>query len=428
MLRSWLQKILAVLARKVILARQPEIIGVTGSVGKTSTKEAIVKVLENNFQVRGAYKNYNNEIGLPLTILGCVSPGKSLLGWYKVFKTALALMNKDSKINYPEFLILEMGIDRPRDMDYLLNIIRPTRAVITKLGQAHLEFFSSLDQLHTEKMKLARALPESGWIIYNYDDENLRSIVKAIPRQSVSFGFSEGADVTAENISTSQGNDNQTEVGISFKMKLAGSAIPVFLPGVIGRPPIYSALAAAAVALSYGLNGLEISEALKNIKQPAGRLKLINGRENSLIIDDTYNSSPDSVLAGLSSILDISSAFRQRTWAVLGDMAELGVLSQAGHEEVGKAVVKTADCLVTVGEQAKIISETAEKSGLKNVHHFNNSIEAADFLEKEIQAGDLLFIKGSQSMRMEKIVKRLMKDQSRASELLTRQGEEWKDR
>ncbi|MCX6793008.1 MAG: UDP-N-acetylmuramoyl-tripeptide--D-alanyl-D-alanine ligase [Candidatus Falkowbacteria bacterium] len=428
MFKSLLQKILAMLARKVILARQPEIIGVTGSVGKTSTKEAITKVLEKNFQVRGAYKNYNNEIGLPLTVLGAVSAGKNIFAWFKIFKRSFALMNKESKLDYPEFLILEMGIDRPNDMDYLLSIIRPTRAVITKLGQAHLEFFNSLDQLHAEKMKLARALPETGWIIYNYDDENLRNIVKTLPRQSLGYGFSEGADVMAENISTSQGMINQAEAGISFKMKLDGSNIPVFLPGVIGRPPIYSALAAAAVALSYGLNGLEISEALKNVRQPAGRLQLINGKNGTLIIDDTYNSSPDSVLEGLAAIPEIPMELRKRVWAVLGDMKELGALSDKGHEDVGKAVAKKADSLVAVGEQAKIILDSASKAGLKDVYHFNNSLEAADFLEHEIKAGDLLFIKGSQSMRMEKVVKRLMKDQARASELLTRQGEEWRDK
>jgi len=428
MFKSLLQKILAVLARKVILARRPEIIGVTGSVGKTSTKEAITKVLERNFQVRGAYKNYNNEIGLPLTVLGCISPGRSLIGWYKVFKKAFVLMSKDSKEDYPEFLILEMGIDRPMDMDYLLSIVRPTRAVITKLGQAHLEFFNSLDHLHTEKMKLARALPESGWIIYNYDDENLRQIVKGLPRQAIGFGFSEGADVMAENISTSQGTINQVEAGISFKMKLDGSAIPVFLPGVIGRPPIYSALAAASIALSYGLNGLEISESLKNIRQPAGRLQLISGKNETLIIDDTYNSSPDSVLEGLAALPSISMELRKRVWAVLGDMRELGALSQQGHEDVGKAVAKKADHFVTVGEDAKIMFEAASKAGLKENYHFNTSVEAADFLEQEIKPGDLLFIKGSQAVRMEKIVKRLMKDQDRASELLVRQGEEWKDK
>jgi len=428
MFRRLLQKILASLARQVILVRQPEIIGVTGSVGKTSTKEAITKILENKFQVRGAYKNYNNEIGLPLTVLGCVSPGKSLLGWFKIFKQALVLMSKDKTIDYPEFLVLEMGIDRPQDMDYLLSIVRPTRAVITKLGQAHLEFFNSLEQLHNEKMKLARALPESGWIIYNYDDENLRQIVKSLPRQALGFGFSEGADIMAENVSTSRGLNSGAEVGVSFKMKLEGSNIPVFLPGVIGRPPIYSALASAAIALSYGLNGLEISDSLKNIKQPAGRLQLINGKNDTLIVDDTYNSSPDSVYAGLAALLEVPLELRQRVWAVLGDMRELGALSQKGHEEVGSAAAKQVDGLVTVDKDGKIMFDSAIKAGLKNCYHFENSLDAADFLDKQIMPRDLLFIKGSQAVRMEKIVKRLMKDPARAEELLVRQGEEWKDK
>lgn len=427
MFKKLLQNILAFLASRVILARRPEIIGVTGSVGKTSTKEAITKVLENHWQVRGAYKNYNNEIGLPLTVIGAVSAGRNLLGWLKIFQKSFRLMAKQTKINYPEFLVLEMGIDRPGDMDYLLKIVRPTRSVITKLGQAHLEFFKSLEQLHDEKMKLARVLSQAGWIIYNYDDENLRTLVKALPRQSLGYGFSQGADVRAENVSTSQGKA-ESEAGISFKMVLDGSVIPVFLPGGLGRPLIYSSLAAAAVALTYGVNGLEIANNLKAIRQPAGRLQLINGINDTLIIDDTYNSSPDSVFEGLDAVADVAVDKRQRVWAVLGDMKELGALSNKGHEEVGQRVAQKADILVGVGEQAKIMIEAAKKMGLEKIYHFNNGLEAADFLIKEIKPNDLLFIKGSQSMRLEKIVKKLMLEPDKAKDLLTRQGEEWKDK
>jgi len=427
MFKFILQKFVAGLARKVLQARRPEIIGITGSVGKTSTKEAIARVLAKHFSVRETYKNYNNEIGLPLTVLGLKSPGKSLPGWFKVYQISKKLTT-DKNTVYPDCLVLEMGVDRPRDMDYLLTIIKPTRAVITKLGQAHLEFFKSLEELHEEKIKLARAIPEDGWIIYNYDDERLREIIKSLPQQSVGYGFSLKAEVSAEYVSGTEDIHNNNEVGVSFKMKINGSTIPVFLPNCIGRPAVYSALAAAAVGFSYGLNGLQISEALREVKQPAGRLNLIAGKNNTLIIDDTYNSSPDSVFEGLNALKDIPAESKKRIWVVLGDMRELGALSKKGHEDVGSAAAEVANIVVAVGQSGKIIYEAAKRAGLKEVYLFTSSVEAANFIDTQIQDNDLLFIKGSQAVRMEKIVKRLMKDPDRASELLVRQGEEWKDK
>ncbi len=417
-----LQYILGFYAKRIIALHKPQIVGITGSVGKTSAKEAIGKILSAQFNVRETYKNYNNEIGLPLTIIGEASAGRSISGWLKIFKKARTL-SKKKDISYPDILILEMGIDHPGDMNYLTSIAKPSRAVITKLGQAHLEFFKSIEDLHAEKLRLAHSLYEEGWIIYNADDERLVKAVEKINTQAIGFGFSEKAQIQAEHLSFSI--DQSGVCGQSFKLVYNGSSIPVFLSGVLGRPAVYAALAAAATASSFNMNGLEVAEAIRTVKQPAGRMQLIEGIEHTLIVDDTYNSSPDSVFEGLHALEQIPKEKRKRLWAVLGSMKELGALSKRSHEEVALAAEKISDFVIAVGEEAKMISETLSNSSVHSMW-FTNCEEAADYIEAEIMADDLLYIKGSQAARMEKIVKRLMANPQKAHELLVRQEKEWK--
>ena len=166
---------LKIAARLVLHKYKPEVIGITGSVGKTSAKEAIYTVLESKFNVRKNIKNYNNEIGLPLTVIGVESPGKNPIGWFNVGLKVLRLMLIRDK-NYPKILILEMGIDRPGDMDYLCNIIQPRIGVVTNISQSHLEYFESLAQIQKEKSKLIKQLPKGGWAVLSSDNEKAKSI------------------------------------------------------------------------------------------------------------------------------------------------------------------------------------------------------------------------------------------------------------
>ena len=425
-MKQMLKKQLAVAAKKILATYNPEIIGVTGSVGKTTTKEAIATVLGSRFNVRATYKNYNNEIGVPLTVIGATSPGRSLQGWLKVFAQAKKI-SADAKTTYPEMLVLEMGVDHPGDMDYLTSIAKPHRAVITRLGSAHVEFFSSISELHTEKFKLAQALPEDGVLIYNYEDQELRKKVADFPYKSISYGFSDGADVKAE-ASSLNFVTHTTRVGVSFKIEYDGSAVPVFVPGLVSRPGVLSALAAAAVAYSYNFNSIEISEALGKFKPPVGRMNVMSGLRETLIIDDTYNSSPEAVSESLETIFEIPKSDYRENWIVLGDMKELGNRSKQAHEEIGALVAeKKFHHLVAVGPEAEAIFESAKASGMDSdkVWYFAEANEAAEFLAKNISSQDILLIKGSQAVRLEKIVKRLMKEPEKAAELLVRQGSEW---
>ncbi|MFH1822992.1 MAG: Mur ligase family protein, partial [Patescibacteria group bacterium] len=175
-MKRLLQFKLKILAKLILAKYKPDIIGVTGSVGKTSTKEAIYTVLNTKFKVRKNIKNYNNEIGLPLTIIGIDSPGKSIFGWIVVFWRAFFLLIFKDK-NYPKILILEMGVDRPGDMKYLISIAKPKIGVVSLIGPVHLEFFNSLDNIQKEKGIMIKNITKDGWAIINYDEEKTREMV-----------------------------------------------------------------------------------------------------------------------------------------------------------------------------------------------------------------------------------------------------------
>ena len=421
------------IAAKLILAKyRPKVVGITGSVGKTSAKEAAYTVIKNKFRARRSVKNYNNEIGVPLTIIGEDSPGRSIFGWIKLgLKIVKLLLIKDK--NYPEILILEMGVDRPGDMDYLNKIIKCDVGVITMIGPSHIEFFHSLEKIRKEKGKLIENLNKSGWAVLNYDNEMVRQIGNSSRAKVITYGLDEKAKLRADSVrfSFEEGGRNLKLKGINFKLGLDGSYAPVFLPEVVGRTAVYAALAGAAVGIAFDMNLLEITKALRAFKPPKGRMNIVPGIKHTVIIDDTYNSSPQSSLAALEILKLISLAPGARRFAVLGDMLELGSFTEEGHRQVGKYLVESnIDKLITVGERSRDIGRGAEKAGMKkdNIFHFPDADTAGRFAQERIRENDLILVKGSQGMRMEKIVKEIMAEPLRAKELLVRQGEEWEGR
>lgn len=424
-MKKLLQFILKTMARLVLAKYQPEVIGITGSVGKTSAKEAVYAVLKDKFNIRRSLKNYNNELGVPLTILGIDSPGKSIFGWIKVFVYFIKLLLITDK-NYPTFLILEMGIDRPGDMKYLTSIVKPKIGLVTGIGSSHLEFFAKPENIQKEKRVLVESLKKESLAILNYDNELTREMKDSVICQVLTYGLNEGADIAAQeiNFNFKSLNNNEDLLGVSFKLNYRGAIVPVFLPHVIGYPPIYAALAASAIALHYSINLVDIAQALSAFRLPPGRLSLIPGRKNTKIIDDTYNSSPDSCLAALAILSEVN-IIRARKIAVLGDMLELGGASDSSHREVGKKVAESVSLLVVVGEKGKIIGEEAQKNGLKDVVYFSDSLTAAQNILGLVAEGDLILVKGSQGARMEKVVKVLMSEPEKSRDLLVRQENKW---
>jgi len=415
---------LKILAKLILKKYKPEIIGITGSVGKTSAKEAIYTVLSSKFKVRRNIKNYNNEIGLPLTIIGEESPGKFLLGWLYVFWKAFLLIIFKNK-NYPKILILEMGIDRPGDMKYFNSFLKCYIGVITLIGPVHLEYFGAIENIQKEKGGLIKNLKESGWAILNFDDERIKEISDMTKAKIMTYGFKEKADLRAQELffSFEKEKDISSLRGINFKLNFKGSFVPVLLPNIIGYSAIYAALAGAAVGIIYEMNLVEISEALKKFNSIKGRMNLIAGIKNTMLVDDTYNASPQSCILGLEVIEKIPLNKENKKITVFGDMFELGSYSEEGHREVGRIAKKTSiDKLIVVGERSRDIAKGAKEAGMNedNVFHFEETREAGKFIQEMIKEGDLIYIKGSRGMRMENVVEELMAEPMRADELLIR--------
>ncbi len=420
------QKILKILVKAILRKYQPEIIGVTGSVGKTSAKEAIYSVLSPKFNVRRNIKNYNNEIGLPLTIIGASSGGRTFWGWLGVFVKAAAILVWKEK-RYPEILILEMAVDREGDMDYLVDLAPPKIGVITNISPVHLEFFKSLEKITEEKSKIVSRLPRNGWAVFNFDNKNIREIAGKIKNQKFSYGIENSqVDLKALEISFYRSERGYSAAGLNFKLNYQGSTVPVFLPKVLGEHLIYAALAGAAVGLIYGINLVEISQSLRLFQPPPGRTSLIEGIKGSLIIDDSYNAGPDSVMVALDLLGRLKAAGKK--FAVLGDMLELGAYTDEAHRKVGKKVVDNkADVLITIGERARTIAAEAQRQGMDtdDIFVFSDVGRAGRFLQERIAEGDLILVKASQGIRLEKIVKEIMAEPLKAKRLLVRQEKPW---
>ena len=436
---KFLQKILAFFAKQILKKYKPEIIGITGSVGKTSAKEAIYTVLSFQHNVRQNIKSYNNEIGLPLTIIDAETGGRSIFKWLKVFYKAFKLLIFKDK-NYPQILVLEMGADKLGDIEYLVSLAPPKIGVFTAVAESHLQAFKDLKGVLKEKEKIVTALPKEGLAVLNADDENVIGLKDKLKARVLTFGFSDQADVKAGELLFSGLEQEFCETqyqweckiwGTSFKVSYKGSTVPVFLPHCFGKQQAYAALAAITVGLVYQMNLVDISESLRQYRPPKGRMNLIAGIKYTLIIDDTYNSSPHAAKAALAVMKMINLPEGRRKIAVLGDMLELGEKSADAHREIGfKTAEAGIDALVTVGKESEATAIAAKEAGLREsqVESFTDSQKAGIFVQNLIQPGDLILVKGSQGMRMENIVKEIMAEPQKAKELLIRQSGEWENR
>jgi len=422
MFKSILKNIIAIFLKieaKLILKKyKPKIVAITGTVGKTSTKDAIALILAIKFNVRKSEKSYNSELGVPLTIIGAKSAWNNVFEWFLVFLKGLKALIK--KEEYPEWLVLEMGVGKPKDMERLVSWIFPNIAVFTALAEipVHVEKFPSAEDLIKEKIKLAGALKKDGCLILNGDDKIILNLKES---KTITYGFTEGLDLIASNY-------NISPDGINFKIDYKGNIIPVRIPNVFGKQYVYTALAALAVGISLELNLVETVEAISRFKPPAGRLNLLEGIKNSFILDDTYNSSPIAVLAALEVLKTLPA---ERKIAVLGDMLELGKFTIEEHKKLGRLVKEfKIDLLFTVGPRAKFIADEARCVGFdpQNIFEFSNSEEAKIPLQEKIKQKDLILVKGSQVMRMEKIIEEIMAHPELKPELLARQEKEWQNK
>ena len=451
-MKKIIQILLAFHARLILRKYHPTVVAVTGSVGKTSTRNAIAAVLDGRFVVRSPEENYNNEFGVPLTVIGVKTAGSSVIGWLKVLAKAKMLwLFRDA--SYPNLLALEYGIDRPGDMDALCKIAPPDVAVFTAVSPVHAEYFDSIEALAHEKAAIVRHLKNGGVAILNGDDPLVMAAAAQVPPPhreparttfrsdgegtgvvvaTVTYGFSEGLDVRAENYHVETHDIHHCETDqsfceIHFDLVIGDERAEVSLPNLLGRGQVYAALAAAAVGRHFNMPLSEIVAALRTLQPQAGRMRPLPGIKETLILDDSYNAAPASMASALEVLRFFSPDESARRIAVLGKMAELGRYSENEHRLLGMRAAEIADILVCVNEEGRDTRRGAIEAGMneRNVEFFATSAEAGRWLDFNVKKGDVVLVKGSQSARMEKVVKDLMAEPLRAGELLVRQYGAW---
>ena len=424
-----ISKILIYESRLVLKKYKPKIIAITGSVGKTSTKDAVYAVISSFTHVRKSDKSYNSEIGLPLTILGLPNGWNDPLVWtFNIVKGFWLIIWPHT---YPKWLVLEVGVGKPGDMKNTASWLKTDAVIITTIGTtpAHIEFFNSFKHLVEEKSGLIKTLRPDGLLVLNADDETVLSMKSKTKARTITYGFKEGADILGGGDDIFYNKDGMPE-GVNFRIDEGGVSIPVFIEGVFGRNHVYAALASLALASGLRWNMLESANAVKNYDVPPGRMRLLLGIGSSLIIDDTYNSSPYAAESALKTLGEIESNNTVRKIAVLGDMLELGKHTEEAHKNIGKIVYEQVDILIVVGPRAQDIKQGAQDAGMskKNIFEFSNSFLAGEFLKTFVVKNDLILIKGSQGVRMERAVEAILDPRLDKNEFLVRQDKEWKDK
>ncbi|HET9918263.1 MAG TPA: UDP-N-acetylmuramoyl-tripeptide--D-alanyl-D-alanine ligase [Ktedonobacteraceae bacterium] len=368
--------------------RNTTLIGITGSNGKTSTKEAAAAVLSQQAPTLKTFASYNNEVGYPLTLLRLEPQHR--------------------------YAVLEMGAQWVGELAWLCETIAaPNWSIITNVGAAHLEYFGSQERVVTAKSELVQALAHNGIAILNYDDMNVRGMSEKTQARVLSYGRGEQAEVRGSDI----GGD--TLRGRNFTLSYHGQQVRVQLrlPGEHG---VTTALAAAAAGCAAGISLDTIGAALESLAPAKGRGEIKPGPNGSTLIDDTYNANRQSILAIIQTMHETTIEQDGQRWAVLGDIFELGHYSRAEHRACGEALPGKVDYLVAVGDQARYYVEGAIRAGMPahNIYYFDADVEddaeltaakqdAAALLKQHVRTPDLVLIKGSRGMRMETMLSEL---------------------
>ncbi len=351
-----------------------EVIGITGSVGKSTTKEMIAEILNRRFATLKNEGNFNNEIGLPLTLLN-VTRGH-------------------------QRAVLEMGFYIPGEIKFLCEIAQPKIGVVTNIGTVHAERAGSQETIAAGKGELVESLPKDGFAILNYDDPLVRQMAQRTQAQVMFYGLSPEAHLWADEV------EGLGLEGIRFRLHYGNEVLHLKVP-MLGRHSVHTALRAAAVGLADGMSWQEILEGLR-FGHMQLRLVAVRSRRGALLLDDTYNASPQSTMAALNLLDELQG----RKIAVLGDMLELGQYERQGHEMVGIRAAEVADVLIAVGRRAQLIAQSAQSAGLPAdaISKVPDTAQAAVLLDELLLPEDVVLIKGSRGMRMDAIAPALEKN------------------
>ncbi len=383
-------------ARFILERWRPEVIAVTGSTGKTSTKEAIAEVLGSSFATFKSWQNYNDALGLPLS-LGRLEARH-------------------------EYAILELACDHPGEMGDLCNMLRPQLGVLTNISPAQLQYFGTLEHLAAELGELLASLPPEGRAIINADDALISPLLSRCGAAIIPFAPAAARDVRVSWEGT----------GFRLAGALESEGVwegEILSSGLLGTHHISTMLAAYAVGACYGLQPAEIRPALAGLRALPGRLQRLAGTSSAALLDDTHNATPASMVAALETLRALPAA---RRIAVLGDMLRLGDYKQEAHRLAGQAATVCADYLILQGEMATTVADAARRAGLAKERilitstHEDAARAARALMELHGDARALVLVKGSEETRMERVTVRLMADPDQAHERLVRQTPGWK--
>ncbi len=344
------------------------VVGITGSVGKSTTKEVVFEVLSQRYRTLKSPGNMNNEIGLPLTILRLGA------GYQRA--------------------VLEMGFYVPGEIALLCEIARPRIGVVTNIGTVHAERAGSQEAIFRGKSELVQALPGDGVAVLNLDDPWVSKMAELTQARTFFYGLNPEADLWADNV------EGLGLEGIRFRMHYRHETLHVHIP-MIGQHSVHTALRAAAVGLADDLTWQEIIDGLRQGHTQL-RLTAVRSESGALLLDDTYNASPESMLAALNLLAELDGY----KVAVLGDMLELGPYEKQGHEIVGVRAAQVADTLVTIGKLGHMIANAARWAGMQSgrIIELENTDEAISHLQKSLTEKDVVLVKGSHGIRMDRIV------------------------
>ena len=354
-----------------------EVIGITGSVGKSTTKEVVAEVLSQRYHTLKNKGNLNNEIGLPLTML--------------------------SLSEQHERAVLEMGFYVPGEIEFLCDIALPRIGVVTNIGTVHALRAGSQEEIARGKSELVQALPEDGYAILNYDDPLVRKMAEQTHAHVFFYGMDNVVDLWADNVESLGLEGIRFFLHYRQETNRPAEVLQLRVP-LIGRHSVQTVLRATAVGLVDGLTWQEIVTGLRSASNKL-RLIAVHTQNGALILDDTYNASPESMLAALNLLNDLEG----RKVAVLGDMLELGQYEQRGHEMVGIRAAEVVDELVTVGMRGRIIAEAAKEAGLpaSKITALEEVEQVIQYLQPNLKPEDVVLVKGSNLMRMDRIVSAL---------------------
>lgn len=430
-LKKLAKQILKYEAKLVLKKYNPKVIAVIGSVGKSLTKEAIYQVLSKKFFVRKSEKSFTAELGIPLTIIGCGEGVGSIVQLISnIFFGLRVILFKST---YPTWLILEVDGDKPGDLEKVSSYLRVDILVITAIGEvpSHIEKFGDLYTFLKEKVAMVDAVRFGGGVIYNADDLVTSNLAQNSKVKMISVGIGEGGTQISGSkfeILYGTGKTGSVPTGMSFSIKNKTNLLPVNVFETIGMQNEYAILFAYAVGLEFGLEPAQLVQSLGKYNTLPGRMRMIPGIKDALIIDDTYNSSPIAIAEAINVLKEIKSV--EKKIAVVGDMLELGQFSAIEHRRVAQMLNGVATDVICVGLRTRKVVEELLNFGFpeSKINSFDTSDEVENYLQNLISEGDIILVKGSQAMRMERIVEGIMRYPEEKKKLLVRQEEEWLSR